>query len=296
MELHKMNFETKLRNLIKSKYAKNTDFYKDFFDKTNVDIEKKCKQWLAGNNFPTIESAIKICDFFGCDLEYLFTEQNEFSRNVSDLALELGLDYDTIKAIQSLSLEEKHIIDAMFNTRFFQEKLIKSMQEMLYYAHSKNKTYIKLDTALTQKDKNFKDLEQLINENDLIDIFSNRLVIEMHNLLEALYQDKTLCNEISLYYSKKYFTSHKKTLTADELPQLSPDGSLNSKREIELLEDKILKRLEEREKIGNHWPYKCEKIQTSSDLSRIMSEFRNNHNITEDEYLKKLQYIDEITK
>ena len=33
MELHKMNFETKLRNLIKSKYAKNTDFYKDFFDK-----------------------------------------------------------------------------------------------------------------------------------------------------------------------------------------------------------------------------------------------------------------------
>lgn len=63
MELHKMNFETKLRNLIKSKYAKNTDFYKDFFDKTNVDIEKKCKQWLAGNNFPTIESAIKICDF-----------------------------------------------------------------------------------------------------------------------------------------------------------------------------------------------------------------------------------------
>lgn len=86
------------------------------------------------------------------------------------------------------------------------------MQEMLYYAHSKNKTYIKLDTALTQKDKNFKDLEQLINENDLIDIFSNRLVIEMHNLLEALYQDKTLCNEISLYYSKKYFTSHKKNV------------------------------------------------------------------------------------
>lgn len=296
MELNKMNFETKLRNLIKSKYAKNTDFYKDFFDKTNVDIEKKCKQWLSGNNFPTIESAIKICDFFGCDLEYLFTEQNEFSRNVSDLALELGLDYDTIKAIQSLSLEEKHIIDAMFNTRFFQEKLIKSIQEMLYYAHSKNKTYIKLDTALTQKDKNFKDLEQLINENDLIDIFSNRLVIEMHNLLEALYQDKTLCNEISLYYSKKYFTSHKKTLTADELPQLSPDGSLDSKREIEQLEDKILKRLEEREKIGNYWPYKCEKVQTTSDLSRIMSEFRNNHNITEDAYLKKLQYIDEITK
>ena len=184
----------------------------------------------------------------------------------------------------------------MFNTRFFQEKLIKSMQEMLYYAHSKNKTYIKLDTALTQKDKNFKDLEQLINENDLIDIFSNRLAIEMHNLLEALYQDKTLCNEISLYYSKKYFTSHKKTLTADELPQLSPDGSLNSKREIERLEDKILKRLEEREKIGNHWPYKCEKVQTSSDLTRSMSVFRNNHNITEGEYLKKLQYIDEITK
>ena len=33
MELHKMNFETKLRNLIKSKYAKNTDFYKDFLIK-----------------------------------------------------------------------------------------------------------------------------------------------------------------------------------------------------------------------------------------------------------------------
>ena len=85
-------------------------------------------------------------------------------------------------------------------------------------------------------------------------------------------------------------------MTADELPQLSPDGSLNSKREIEQLEDKILKRLEEREKIGNYWPYKCEKVQTTSDLSRVMSEFRNNHNITEDAYLKKLQYIDEITK
>ena len=81
---------------------------------------------------------------------------------------------------------------------------------MLYYAHSKNKTYIKLDTALSQKDESFKELERLVNESDLIDIFSNRLVIEMHNLLEALYQDKTLCDEISSYYSKKYFTSHKK--------------------------------------------------------------------------------------
>ena len=42
---------------------------------------------------------------------------------------------------------------------------------MLYYAHSKNKTYIKLDTALSQKDESFKELERLVNESDLIDIF-----------------------------------------------------------------------------------------------------------------------------
>ena len=85
-------------------------------------------------------------------------------------------------------------------------------------------------------------------------------------------------------------------MAADELPQLNPNGSLNTPREIERLEDRILKRLEEREKNGNYWPYKCEEVQTSSDLSKIMSEFRSPHNITEDEYLKKLQYIDEMTK
>mgnify|MGYP000712539841 FL=1 len=95
---------------------------------------------------------------------------------------------------------------------------------------------------------------------------------------------------------KSIFTSHKKILAADELPQLNPNGSLNTPREIERLEDRILKRLEEREKNGNYWPYKCEEVQTSSDLSKIMSEFRGPHNITEDEYLKKLQYIDEMTK
>ena len=56
---------------------------------------------------------------------------------------------------------------------------------MLYYAHSKNKTYIKLDTALTQKDKNFKDLLYMMNKvNELyIKCTKNKKFVNIKNIL-----------------------------------------------------------------------------------------------------------------
>lgn len=51
--------------------------------------------------------------------------------------------------------------------------------------------------------------------------------------------------------TRKKFYEHQKILSAEELPRLTKDGGLDIEHDIERLENKILKRLLNREKMGN---------------------------------------------
>lgn len=291
-------FSSKLRCLIRSKYKKNTEFYKEYNARKNKDIEKVCKQWLKGSNYPKIDTAIDLCDFFDCDLEYLFTDQVTFSRNIDDTAKYIGLEYRTIERLKNLPTEKKHIIDAIVDNTFQSTNLIDLIMQMLYYAHrnSKNKTCILLDEEVTSRSTAFKNLEHELNQVELIDIFSNRLVIEMHELLKLLYQNDNLSNEINQFYTDNYFTQHKNILSVEELPKFSDDGSLDISNSIEQLEKTILHRLRDREEADKHFDYKLDNLSNAADFSKIMTNFRNTQNNDPNKYYLLLQKIDAATK
>lgn len=292
-------FSQKLRTLIKSKYKKNTDFYKEYHDTKDKDVEKVCKQWLKGNNYPNIDSAIDLCNFFGCDLEYLFTEQESFSRNINDTAKIIGLQYSTIEELKNLSSAEKHIIDSICSKSTNGMKLINLIKEMLYYSNPlvKNRTKIILDKGITTRDSSYSDLERELNLFELNDILSNRLVIEMKQLLESLCRDQSLLDEIKTDYTQKNFYEHRKILSAEELPRLTKDGNIDVEQDIERIENKIFNRLLDREKDGKLFQYNYPNLSTSSDFSKIMQDYRNKTNTqTPIEYHSILEKIDQATK
>lgn len=149
------NFKQKLSALIDSKY-KDYDkrerrklFKKDYSNAYNIDEKKfnnTSNEWLSGRNLAGLNNLLKICSFFDCDIEYLITKQNVFSKNIENASKTTGLDYTTIDELTNLPISEKHIVDAIFGRTIVSINLIRTIREMLYYSHpiTKNRTYIKL--------------------------------------------------------------------------------------------------------------------------------------------------------
>lgn len=69
----------------------------------------------------------------------------------------------------------------------------------------------------------------------------------MNEIIKTLSNDKELSDEILLYYKNKYFSRHRKVLSAEELPRFNADGKIEIVWEIGFIENKILDRLTERE-------------------------------------------------
>lgn len=206
-----------------------------------------------------------------------------------------GLTDITIDEIASLSVSEKHIIDAFFSRSAISINIIKTIQEMLFYSHplAKNNSYIKLDKSLTARDKDYEQLEMKLNESQIIDILSQRLSIEMREIIETLSKDKKLSDEILEDYRSKFFTYHHHVLTAAELPKLITDDNGNLIRDIEEhiyeIEEKILERLERRDKKGKSFDYGID-IQNYSDFKKCIQQYRLEK--TKEDYLSWLEYID----
>ena len=166
---------------------------------------------------------------------------------------------------------------------------------MLFYSHplAKNNSYIKLDKSLTARDKDYEQLEMKLNESRIIDILSQRLSIEMREIIETLSKDKKLSDEILEDYRSKFFTYHRHVLTAAELPKLITDDNGNPIRDIEEhiyeMEEKILERLERRDKKGKSFDYGID-IQNYSDFKKCIQQYRLEK--TKEDYLSWLEYID----
>ena len=215
--------------------------------------------------------------------------------NAASASMVTGLTDITIDEIASLSVSEKHIIDAFFSRSAISINIIKTIQEMLFYSHplAKNNSYIKLDKSLTARDKDYEQLEMKLNESRIIDILSQRLSIEMREIIETLSKDKKLSDEILEDYRSKFFTYHRHVLTAAELPKLITDDSGNLIRDIEEhiyeMEEKILERLERRDKKGKSFDYGID-IQNYSDFKKCIQQYRLEK--TKEDYLSWLEYID----
>lgn len=236
------------------------------------------------------------CIIFDCSADYLLgfidlpTHENQSVYEIT------GLDNSTIDELSNLPISEKHIIDAMFGRTSGSMTLIKTIKEMLYYSHpiTKNKTYIKLDRGLTTRDKDYEELEHELNNHDVIDIFSYKLSIEMRSIIEVLSMNKELSEEIYQDYKNKFFHKHKKMMSIDELPKIDSNGNFVFPDEIYRMEEKILTRLENRDKKGKIFNYGIDKLRNYSDFIELMRIYRDEK--TEEDYLSWLKFIDDKTE
>lgn len=301
------HFKDKLNNLIDHKYKNLSDrkrrptFKKEFAETYFLDYDKVSNTvngWLSRGTVASFENLVRICNFFNCDMDYLISNQDCFSKSIAGASEVTGLEYITIEELSKLSTAEKHIVDALCSRTIISHRLIQLIKEMLYYAHpiTRNNSHIVLDLHLTARDQSYQELEHELNQSELLDIFSNRLVLAMHELLDTLFKDTNLLQEISIDYRNKYFRKHKQLLSSSELPKLLSGGELDIPRMIENLEDKILDRLKQRESANKLFPYSINDLKTSDDFSKIMQSFRNSRDQTPEEYLKLLEKIDDATK
>ncbi len=302
-------FKDKLIALIDNKYKdynkgkRRKKFKEDFSKEYNIDLKKfdtRANEWLCGRNLASFDSLLKLCTFFDCDIEYLITKQEHFKKDTADVSIVTGLNYTTIAEITNLSLAEKHIVDAIFGRTVISTNLIKTIKEMLYYSHpmTKNQTCITLDNGLTMRDKDYKELENELNENEVVNILSYKLFLEMHNMIDDLSNDEQLTNEIKMDYEKKFFKPHKKILYSNELPKLTEDADGNVIFDIEQtiydLETKIAERLKIRDMKNKTYDYKIENLCNYSDFEKLIQTKRTQE--SKESYLEWLRYIDAETK
>lgn len=305
---NKENFVKKIDNAIEFRYKSeknntlrkcNSAFYSDFKEKypeSDFDIAQALRYWRnfcesTKTRLPTLKQLIQICNVLDCDIDYFLTEQSVLRKNIGKTSQEMGFRYTTIENLLNLSDSEKHIIDSLFDKNTVSIDIVKTIKEMLFYSHplTKNKAHIVLDKNLTERDIDYQNLEKELNENEVIDILSYRLVNEMHEILRQLGKNEMLSIEICQDYEKKFFKEHKKILSASDLPQL---GDIDDK--IYRTEQKILDRLKDREDNGNYFNYNIEWLRSRSDFVEKIQKYRLE--MTKEEYIAWLDEVDSRTK
>lgn len=261
---------------------------------------RKIRNWQDGCAMPqTLNEFLKLCELFDCDVEYLTGKQPYARRNNLDAVSKTGLEEITIEEISKLSTSEKHIVDAIFSRTDASSNLIKLIKQMLFYSHpcAKNNTHIVLDKGLTQKDNDYSELENKINDSTVLEILSYRLGIVINDFIKTLSTDKELSEEIHFDYKNKYFTEHQKILSIDELPKVSADGekwTIDTRLEIERIENKILDRLSDRDELGNNFDYRIEWLHNANDFSAMIKNKRLS--MTTSDYLDWLNEIETKTR
>lgn len=271
----------------------------DLADMLGLQSRQVIGNWEHGETIPDTFQLHKMCLFFNCDFGYLIGEQKYLRKDNLDAISKTGLEEITIEIISKLSRSEKHIVDAIFSRTNASFYLIKLIKQMLFYSHpyTKNNTRIVLDNELTQKDTNYSELENKINDSTVLEILSYRLGIEINDFIKTLSADKELSEEIHLDYKNKYFTEHQKILSIDELPRISNDGknwTIDTKLEIERIENKMLDRLSDRDKLGNNFDYRIKGLHTVENFSAMIKDKRLN--MTMDDYLDWLNEIEKKTR
>lgn len=267
-------------------------------DKNNA--IRKIRNWQDGYAMPkTLNEMIALCELLDCDIEYLTGKQDYVRKDNLNAIQRTGLDEITIEEISKLSTSEKHIIDAIFSRTNVSFNLIKLIKQILFYSHpyAKNNTHIVLDNGLTKKDNDYAELENKLNDSTVLEILSYKLGIEINDFIKTLSSDKELSEEIHHDYKNKYFTEHQKILSIDELPRISTDGNtfiIDTKLEIERIENKILARLSEREEIGNKFDYHIEWLHSTEDFSVMIKHKRLN--MDSSAYLEWLNDIEKRTR
>lgn len=301
-KIHTKHFKERLTinklslfDIFKKLYPEKAKAYITPTDQNNA--VRKIRNWQDGYAMPkTLNEMLALCELLNCDVDYIIGKQKYARKDNLNAMQKTGLEEVTIEEISRLSISEKHIIDAMFSRTNISFSFIGLIKKMLFYSHPqvKNNSHITLDKELTSKDDDYSNLEKSINTSEILEILSYRLGIEMNEIIKTLSNDKELSDEILLDYENKYFSPHRKVLSAEELPKFNADGTIEIVWEIGFIENKILDRLTEREEIGNHFDYHIKWLHNVSDFSTMMKEKRLS--MSKDDYRVWLSEIERKTR
>ena len=94
------HFSTRFSSLRKRDYRKVVDFRDAFQDAFDVYFEvKTIRNWEQGICVPNVYTIIKLCDFFHCDLDYLFCRIDTTTHAIEVIEKETGLSVPAIKRL-----------------------------------------------------------------------------------------------------------------------------------------------------------------------------------------------------
>lgn len=72
----------------------STKIYRGIADRRTV------RKWENGTALPNVKTALRLCELFDCDLDYLFTEQKERRKETRDAKALTGLDTETAEKLR----------------------------------------------------------------------------------------------------------------------------------------------------------------------------------------------------
>lgn len=136
----KTTFSKTLFKLRKVKYPTVKEFCNSFASKTGITLsETTYSKWEEGKSIPDACTLLKICDFFHCDLDYLFGRIDTTTHAIEVIEKETGLSVPAIKKIiewnNGDSRQKKWI---SYISKIFEHKDISDVMNNMsaYFMHS----------------------------------------------------------------------------------------------------------------------------------------------------------------
>ena len=181
----KQTFGDRLRKLRKTKNLTQEDFIKEL----NLDVKRRetITNWESSSNtgeIPDIYTLIKICNFFSCDMEYLFGEIEEQTKDVADIAEFTGLNEASINDLHYLSNIKRIYVQSTVNEEYMDwvNKIKKKgnprVLDSFENIEIENNLYFNPDNIT-------EDIRQLVFENIEID-FINCIISYIFSMSEEL--------------------------------------------------------------------------------------------------------------
>ncbi|MCC8060733.1 MAG: helix-turn-helix transcriptional regulator [Clostridiales bacterium] len=110
------SFKDGLKRARKSKKSKNGKPYtqETFAEEFNVSVDT-VKNWEQGRVFPSVETIIELCDFFNCDMDYLFGTIDCKTHDLQFIHDKTGLSEKAIETLTDIQYWQKHFPDHQSN-------------------------------------------------------------------------------------------------------------------------------------------------------------------------------------
>lgn len=118
-----------------------------FADEFGVSFDT-VKNWEQGRNSPHVNTLVELCDFFHCDMGYLFCEYSEKHHIVADIQKETGLEPNVIQII--LNMKNSFLKLSILN-ELLQDDCFLAIIDLLYmtdYHKEKSKELDKLEDTI----------------------------------------------------------------------------------------------------------------------------------------------------